>query len=306
VSALTAHLRYFVSDAVDEWRHAPGPNLLATVTLAAVLFVAAVNLLVLNNVSSHVGRWKQDLRVSVYLADGIDEAAAAALRERLEALPGVARIESVDKAEALARFRAAFPDLAEIPDELGDNPLPASLEVILEPGPSSQEAAGTIAATARGAEGVEEVRFDQAFLDRLDGILRVARWGGAGLGVVVLVAVGLVVAGVLRLTVHARRDEIEIMRLVGASPLFVRGPFLVAGIAQGWAGGLLALFLAEAVRRATATYAGMRPGDLTDILAGRALPFPPSLTIVAIGTTLGAVSAWFAVRGSERYQSKMM
>ena len=306
MSALAAHVRYFVSDAVDEWRHSPGPNLLATATLAAVLFVAALNLLVLSNVSSHVGQWKQDLRVSVYLADGIDAAQASALRERLAALPGVARIESVDKEEALARFRAAFPDLAEIPDELGANPLPASFEVILEPGPGSEQAASTIAATARGADGVEEVRFDQAFLDRLDGILRVARWGGGLLGLVVLAAVGLVVAGVLRLTVYARRDEIEIMRLVGASPLFVRGPFLVAGLAQGCGGGLLALFLAEAARRATVTYAGMRPGDLTDLLVGRSLPLPPSALIVATGVTLGAVSAWFAVRDPERYQSKMM
>ena len=301
-----AHLRYFVSDAVDEWKHSPGPNLLATATIAAVLFVAAVNLLVLNNVSAHVGTWKRDLRVSIYLEDGVDPAVAAELSGRLGALPGVSRVESVDKDEALARFRAAFPDLAAIPDELGGNPLPASLEVLLDPGPEAQQAASTIAETARAHAGVEEVRFDQAFLDRLDGILRVARWGGAGLGVVVLVAVGLVVAGVLRLTVHARRDEIEIMRLVGASPFFVRGPFLVAGLAQGWMGGLAALFLAEAVRRAAVTYAGVRTGDLTDLLAGRALPFPPSLVIVAIGATLGAISAWFAVRDPERYQSKMM
>jgi cell division transport system permease protein len=301
-----AHLRYFVSDAADEWRHSPGPNLLATATLAAVLFVAALNLLVLSNLSTHVVRWKKDLRVSVYLADGLEEGAAAALREKLAALPGVTRVESVDKAEALARFRAAFPDLAGIPDELGANPLPASLEVILEPGPGSGQAAGAIAETARASAGVEEVRFDQAFLDRLDGILRVARWGGASLGLVVLAAVGLVVAGVLRLTVHARRDEIEIMRLVGASPLFVRGPFLVAGLAQGWAGGLLALFLAEALRRAAVTYAGARTGDLTDLLVGRPLPLPPSVLIVATGALLGAVSAWFAVRDSARYQSKMM
>jgi len=296
VSALLAHLRYFVSDAADEWRHSPGPNLLATATLAAVLFVAAVNLLALENVSAQVGRWKRDLRVSVYLADDADPAAAGELHARLAALPGVARVEPIDKDEALRRFRVSFPELADVPDDLGGNPLPASLEVILEPGEGGQAAAAQIAATARASPVVDEVRFDQAFLDRLDALLGIARWGGGALGIVVLTAVGLVVAGVLRLTVYARRDEIEIMRLVGASPLFVRGPFLVAGLVQGWAGGLLALFAAEAVRRAAFTYAGASGATLTELLVGRSLPVAPSLAIVATGALLGLTSAWFAVR----------
>jgi cell division transport system permease protein len=294
VSALIAHLRYFISDASDEWRHAPGPNLLATATLAAVLFVAAVNLLALANVSAQVGKWKKDLRVSVYLADDADAVKTEELHARLTTIAGVARVETIDKDEALRRFRASFPELSDVPEGLGANPLPASLEVILEPGPGSRAAAEAITQAARSSPAVEEVRFDQAFLDRLDAILGVARLGGGALGIVVLAAVGLVVAGVLRLTVHARRDEIEIMRLVGASPLFVRGPFLVAGLVQGWLGGLLALFAAEAVRRAAVTYAG--GGGLTELLVGRPLPLAPSLAIVTIGATVGIASAWFAVR----------
>jgi cell division transport system permease protein len=296
VSALLAHLRYFVSDATDEWRHSPGPNVLATATLAAVLFVAAINLLALSNVSAQVGRWKQDLRVSVYLADDADPVASEALRSRLASLPGVDRVDGVDKDEALRRFRASFPELADVPDDLGTNPLPASLEVILEPGPGARPAAAAVAEAARGSEVADEVRFDQSFLDRLDAILGIARWTGAALALVVLTAVGLVVAGVLRLTVHARRDEIEIMRLVGASPLFVRGPFLVAGLAQGWAGGLLALFAAEAVRRGAIAYAGPGGGHLLELLAGRPLPLGPSLAVIATGAVLGCASAWFAVR----------
>ncbi|HJQ98614.1 MAG TPA: permease-like cell division protein FtsX [Candidatus Polarisedimenticolaceae bacterium] len=304
MSAL-AHLRYFVSDAADEWKHSPGPNLLATATLAAILFVAAVNLLALSNVSGQVGRWKKDLRVSVYLADDAEVVRTEELRARLAAVPGVARVESIDKDEALRRFRASFPELADVPTDLGTNPLPASLEILLEPGEGSRAAAAAIAEAARASPAVEEVRFDQAFLDRLDGILGIARWGGGALGIVVLAAVGLVVAGVLRLAVHARRDEIEIMRLVGASPLFVRGPFLVAGLVQGGAGGLLALFTAEALRRAASTYAG-EGGRWTDLLLGRPLPWVPSAAVVATGAILGLASAWFAVREARGYQSKMM
>ena len=296
MSAVLAHLRYFVSDAVDEWRHSPGPNFLATATLAAVLFVAGLNLLMLANLKTHVGRWKNDLRVSVYLVDGARVADVDALYAKVAAVRGVGRIERVDKEEALRRFRASFKDLAEVPGELGANPLPASLEVVLDAGPQAAITARAVGDAVAGAAVVEEIRYDQEFLDRIDALLDVAGWGGASLGLVVLTAVAFVVSGVLRLTVYARRDEIDIMHLVGAPPMLVRGPFLVAGVAQGLTGGLLALFLVEAARRAARRYVGAHPGELFDLAAGASLPLGPSLFVVFIGVALGFASAWFAVR----------
>lgn len=296
MTAWLAHLRYFVVDAIDEWRHAPTPNLLATATLAAVLFVAGTNLVLLANLSERVGRWKADLRVSVYLQDGAPVAAVDALYAKVAAVGGVARVERVDKAEALRRFRAALPDLADVPGQLDANPLPASLEVYLDPGPTARDTARAVGTACAGSSTVEEVRYDQDFLDRVDALLDVARWGGAVLGIVVFTAVAFVVAGVLRLTVYARRDEIAIMHLVGAPPMLVRGPFLVAGVVQGLAGGLAALFLVEAVRRAARAYAGPGPSGLLELAAGSPLPLPPSLFIVFVGAALGFASAWFAVR----------
>jgi cell division transport system permease protein len=296
MSAMLAHLRYFFSDALDEWRYSPGPNLLATATLAAVLFVAGTNLLLLANVSQRVGRWKSDLRVSVYLLDRATGAEVDALYAKVAAVPGVARVDRVDKDEALRRFQVSFKELAEVPAQLGKNPLPASLEVILESGPQARDTARAIGSACAGSPAVEEVRYDQEFLDRVDALLDVARWGGASLGLIVFTAVAFVVAGVLRLTVYARRDEIEIMHLVGAPPMLVRGPFLVAGLVQGLAGGMLALFLVEAARRAARAYAGARPTDLLDLAAGSPLPLSPSCLIVGVGVSLGLASAWFAVR----------
>jgi cell division transport system permease protein len=294
--AMLAHLRYFATDALDEWRHSPGPNLLATATLAAVLFVAATNLVLLTNLSQRVGRWKSDLRVSVYLQDGARDADVDALNAKLAAVSGVARVDRVDKDEALRRFKASFKDLADVPSQLDKNPLPASLEVILDPGPRARDTARDVGAACAGSSAVEEVRYDQEFLDRVDALLDVARWGGAILGLIVFTAVAFVVAGVLRLTVYARRDEIAIMHLVGAPPMLVRGPFLVAGLVQGLVGGLLALFLVEAVRRAVRSYAGAGAAGLLDLAAGSPLPLGPSLVIVGAGAALGVASAWFAVR----------
>lgn len=296
MSSPLGHLRYFVADAVDEWRHSPGPNLLATATLAAVMFVAALNLLILANLKSHVGRWKHDLTISIYLVDGAQASDVDALSAKVAAVRGVARVDRVDKDEALRRFRASFKDLADLPGELSANPLPASLEILLDPGPQASVTAEAVRAATAGSAAVEEIRYDRAFLDRVEALLDIAGWGAAGLGLVVLTAVAFVVSGVLRLTVYARRDEIDIMRLVGAGPMLVRGPFLVAGLGQGLMGGLLALFLVEAVRRAGRAYAGARPGPLLDLAAGHALPLAPSSFVLLIGVLLGLASAWFAVR----------
>jgi len=295
-----SHLRYFVTDALDEWRHSPGPNLLAAATLAAVLFIAGVNLLLLTNLSERVGRWKSDLCLSIYLADGATASDVEALRAKIQGVAGVEKIEYVDKDAALVRFREAFKDLADVPGELGTNPLPASLEVYLGGGPQAKATAENVGSAASGSKAVEEVRYDQAFLDRVDSLLDVARWGGSVLGLVILGAVGFVVAGVLRLTVHARRDEIEIMHLVGAPPMLVRGPFLVTGLVHGLAGAGLAIFCVEAARRTATFYAG---GDgLFGIVAGRPLALAPAGLLLGVGTVLGLTSAWIACS----YQSKAM
>ena len=296
MKTLAAHLRYFVSDAADEWRRSPGPNVLATATIAAVLFVAGLNMLLLANLAANVGRWKNDLRVSVYLADGATGPDVESLQGRLGALPGVARVDIVDKAEALRRFRASFPALADLPADLGTNPLPASLEVVLRPGPPARESAAAVTDLVAKNPAVEEVRYDQAFLERVESLLGIARWGGTALGALVFTAVAFVVAAVLRLTVYARQDEIDIMLLVGASRGFVRGPFLVAGLAQGLGGGVAALGLVEIARRAALSRGGSHQGDLLALVAGNTLPSRPALGLVAAGAALGLVSAWFAVR----------
>ncbi len=296
MSRLGSRLRYYFADAVDEWRHSPGVNVLATATLAAVVFVAGMMLVLFSNLESHLERWADDLRVDVYLADGTDEAARTELERRLEAIPGVARVEFVDKAEALRRFRAWFPDLAKVPDALESNPLPESLEVYLAPGAPGREAPGRIAETLAGAPGVEDVRYDRDLLDRLQALLTVARVGGGFVGLLVAAAVVFVVASVLRLAVYARRDEIEIMELVGATPGFIRGPFLVAGALQGFAGSVFALGLVEAARRGTLHYAGSRGAVLVTLFAQSALSIHADVLLVAAGTVVGLVGSFLAVR----------
>lgn len=146
--------------------------------------------------------------------------------------------------------------------------------------------------------GLEDVRFDADWVERLEELLRVARWGGSGLALIVFAAVVFVMASVLRLAVYARRDEIEIMLLVGATPAFVRGPFLVAGVGQGLIASVSALILVEAARRVALHRMGTEGVVLIDWIASHSLPLQTSLLVVAVGVVVSLAGAGFAVRRS--------
>lgn len=296
MSRWLGRLRYFVSDALDEWRFSPGVNLVAAATLAFALFIAGLALLVLSNVAGVLASAEDEAPVQVFLRDDVTAEQRADIDIRLRAVPGVADVRFVDKDEALRRFRTSFGDLADIAGDLDTNPLPASYEAFLPSGSDGGAVAETAIATLQGHPGVEEVRYDRAWREKVDALVQVVRSGGAGLAVLVFAAVALVMANVLRLAVHARRDEIEIMLLVGATPSFVRGPFLVAGMFQGLAAALGSLALVEGIRRAALAYSGSRPGVLLHLAAGQPLDVRMALLLTTVGLIVGLTGSWLAVR----------
>ncbi len=290
-------LRYFVSDAADEWRHSPGVNVVATATLASALFVAGLMTLVLSNVHARIVQVRSDAPVDVFLEDGVSEAARADLERRLAAIPGVGEVRHVGKDEALRRFRESFGGVADLVTDLEANPLPASLEVMLAPRTDGAEVASRIRRDLEREDGVEEIRYDQAWLDRVDALLSLARVGGAGVALLVFAAVAFVMASVLRLAVYARRDEIEIMLLVGATPAFVRGPFLVAGLFHGLVASVVSVALVEVARRAALGWGSSHPAAILGLVAGRPLDGGLVAVVVGTGLAVGLVGAFLAVRG---------
>src|SRR5262245_37426414 len=151
-------IRYFCSDAWDEWRHSPSLNALALATLVAALFVAGLVMLLVTNIGHRVQALRGDAKVEVYLRDDQPEPARHELLARLRARDHVERVEYVDKDHALARYREWSAESAALVNELETNPLPASFEVYLAPDAEAVETAAAIAADCEGDPGVEEVR----------------------------------------------------------------------------------------------------------------------------------------------------
>ena len=297
MSRLLHKLRYFCSDAWDECRHSKAINLMALGTLVAALFVAGLVMLVLSNIDRRVQSLGEEIRIVVYLLDDFDPQALPALQAELESLPSVREIDYVDKDEALRRYRRWADELAQLAGELESNPLPAAIEVFLVPGLGAADAAGRIASRLRDRPGIEEVRYNEVWLNRLESTVDVARVGGSAVTALVLLAVVFVMSSVLRLAVYARRDEIEIMQLVGASPGFIRGPFLVAGLVQGLIASVLALAIVEGLRRLSLSSPLMGNSPiLTDLLAAQPLSIGFGALLILLGVVVSLAGSYFAVR----------
>ena len=236
-------LRYAFGEAVASLWRGRQSGLLSTGTIALALFVLGGFLLVTANLDQLGDQWSHAAEMSVYLKDDATPEQRLAIERALEPGDVVAGREYVSKAEALARFRRTFGDLSAAVDGLGDNPLPASYDVRLANAPAARAGIDTLSARLRQMPGVGDVRYERQWLDRLLGLVAIIRGIGLVLGAVLTVAAALTVANVVRLALYARRDEIDIMQLVGAPQAFIRGPFVMEGVLQGGVGAIVALTL---------------------------------------------------------------
>lgn len=251
---------YSVEEAfIELWRNRL-VNLVSIATIAVSLFILGVFLSVSANLESLVEEWANRVQLTLYLADPVPEQAEAHITGLLEKSPEVESFEHVSKDEAMARFRSYFPELEALPDMLEGNPLPASFEVNLSPQYRNPEQVRTLAARFASVEGVAEVDYDLLWIERLTAVIELVRVLGFAIGGALVLASVFTIFNVIKLTVYGRQEEISIMRLVGATHAYIRGPFLVEGILQGGLGSALALgllyvsyefLLVEALRSST-------------------------------------------------------
>lgn len=226
--------------------------------------------------------------MEVFLVEDVGEPAAEQLHERIRTVPGVSETEYVSQKEAQEVFRSEFGEGAEI---FFDEPfLPASIKVRVEPAYADADSLSQLAARVESWDGIDEAVFNQPLLVKVQRNLQIISMVGLALGVLVVMASIFLVANTIRLTIYARRLLIRTMKLVGATDAFVRRPFLVEGIAQGFiagliAGGLLWAGYALAVQQ-------MPQLRMPEPWAGPALP----LGLVIFGIVLGWLGSYFAAR----------
>ena len=289
-------IRYAFDEAIRSLWRGRQSGLLSTLTIALALFVLGAFLLVTANLERLGGEWSSAAEMSVYLKDGIAADERRAIESLLAPSDLIAAHEYVSKADALARFKQTFTDLAAAVDTLGDNPLPASYEVRLRTGPTAQSALESLGARLRQTPGVADVRYDRQWLNRVLAAIGVIRGVGLVLGTILTIAAALTVANVVRLALYARRDEIDIMQLVGAPQAYIRGPFVMEGVLQGGIGALMALGVLSVAFFALRARYLVPLASAINLSSVRFLPWELCFFVVlggmAVGCLGGLVAAW--------------
>lgn len=231
---------YFFEEAFTSLWRSRLVNAVSVGTIAVSLFVLGAFVTVADRLDEVVSRWAEKVQVIVYLDESAERWVVDALQTRLREDPAVESVEHVSREQALARFRELFRDLSSLPDDLGENPFPASLEVTLRSGHQSPGEVTRLVASFESAPAVREIQYDLLWIERLATGVRLIRGVGAFLGGILALAGIFTISNVIRLTIYAREDELDIMRLVGATRAYVKGPFVAEGLLQGGLGGLLA------------------------------------------------------------------
>lgn len=289
-------LRVMFANALRGVRQASTTSLLAVLTIAIVLVLIGSASLLVENMSGILDDFGAELQLTAYLEEGLSDAEQATLAEHVAGAPGVAAVELVTKEAALERFEK-IAGSAELLAGLESNPLPASLEIELRPEARTEEALATLRASLDGLPGIDELAHGEEWIEGYTRAVALIRSGAWGIGLVLGLAALLIVANTIRLAFYARRDELDILALVGASRTFVRVPFLLEGTFQGMLGGLLALVVVFGAYELLLPQ--LRYG--LELLVGRAelhfFSFGESLALVAAGAGLGLLGAMTALAG---------
>lgn len=223
-------------------RQASTTSLLAVLTIAVVLVLVGSASLLVENMAGILDEFGAELQMTAYLEEGYPEQDLPALADKVLAAPGVERVETITRAEALERFEKIAGG-AELLAGLEENPLPASIEIHLAKDARTGEAMAVLRDALDGLPGIAELAHGQEWIEGYARAVSLVRSGAVAIGIVLGLAALLIVANTIRLAFYARRDELDILALVGASRTFVRVPFMLEGTLQGLLGGVLALLV---------------------------------------------------------------
>ena len=287
---------YALRQAWASLRRSRATAAFAVIAIALAVIVLGALLLVTWNAQRLMNEWSDAAEFSVYLQDGATSEQRGAIEAALDESGAIAGREYMSKAQALARFRHDFSELASLTDAMGDNPFPASLEVRIRPDADRDGRAAALVRRVGSMPGVADVRYDQEWLGRLSSAVRSVRAAGLGIALLMAAAAAVTVAAVVRIGLYARRDEIEIMELVGAPLAFIRGPFIAEGLLQGGVGALVALVVLGLVFVAARAWWAT---EIASALAGAHLDFLPirlCAALVAGGMAVGSLGGFAASR----------
>jgi cell division transport system permease protein len=288
--------RYLFGEAWAIAKSGPRHTAIAVVLIALAFYVPGLFALLSRNLGRLAGSAREPAAAILTLDASADARGVAA---RVTEDPRVAKVTIVGSAAALERFRRAYPDLGGAIADLGEAPFPPAIEVSLKPS-APPRAAREIAVAARSWPGVDAAESEEEFAAKFRDGVRLLRGAGLFLGGLLTVAAILSVASAVRLALDMHRDEIGIMRRMGATETAIRAPFWLHAFFEGLAGGALALALLYATYRGAAYFLSREPHPVLALFWVGFLDLPTALALPAVGGAAGFLGSLLSLSKSPK------
>jgi cell division transport system permease protein len=232
---------YFIRKALSNIGAYPLVTFLATVTVAFCVFVFCAYLLFLINLTGLLAGVGETVHLTVYLSDSPGQTQVREIKDAIASIKEVRDVTFTSKEDALAFLRESFQEQSGVLEGIEGNPLPASFEVTLTEGQQTPESTKLVAEKIGRIKGVDDVVYPREWLARFNEFVRFVRAAGVAVGLILSLAAVAVIANTFKLVILSRRQEIEIMKLVGATNSLIKTPILMEGMLVGLIGSAAAL-----------------------------------------------------------------
>jgi cell division transport system permease protein len=216
-------------------------NTITIITIALAILIVSAFTLFFTNANRMIHAWEEGVQIMAYLEAGQTTTDVEDVKQRLHSTTGIKLARFVSRDEALQRLKKQLAQLPSLFENLRENPLPDAFEVHIAPGFHNSTHIKVIAEAIQTMPGIAEVEYGQQWFGRFVHIVNLFRIAGYTLGGIFIIAAIFIVANTTRLVLYSRQEEVEIMRLVGATDGFIKTPFYIEGLIQGTVGGLLGL-----------------------------------------------------------------
>ena len=276
---------YALREALAAFRRSPLLGSLSVAMIALSLLVVGLFGIAAHNVRRVLDQVEARVEVVAYLRNDAEFDAVVAAQEEMKKTPAVREVRYVSREQALEVAREELPEFQQLFGTLEGNPLPASIEVAMQPQQGGPDAVINVARRLAQFPFVEEVLYGREWLDKVYLLRRVAGAATLIMGGSFALVAALIIGAAVRIAVFARRDEISIMRLVGATDSFIRRPFQVEGVLAGLAGGFLAVLFSSFAYR-------LMSHSLVQL---EWIPLTWTIALVTLGGLLGGLASNVAV-----------
>ena len=237
-----AGLSYFIRRAVSSLRRYASTSVMTIMVLAVVFGILLSFLLLAANVNHLAANWSNGVRIYAFIADNATPDLPQQLTEQLRARSEITDVVYISAEAALSRFQSEFPEETDILVSLQSNPFPASIEATVKGGHADKAFLEKVSSELSKIEGVEEVVYGRELFEKLSVLRSLLFWGQIIVGLAITLACLFLMYSTIRYSIMLRRNEVGILELVGATPDFIRKPFVIEGVIKGFAGALLAAF----------------------------------------------------------------